>query len=158
MKKLIYSLIGMLLWQISFSQQTGSFTRAVTFNSSSRTLYYYVPSNYNASNKYKLIVGLHGLGDTPQNYRDYLLVNSQMTNSSVSNAIVVCYGPAGGANGDFWTPVSDTGMVTKAINDALSAYNIDQSFIILNGFSLGGRSALRYGLYNYSRFRGSSPE
>ena len=140
--------------EVSFSQQTGSFTRTVTYNANSRTLCYYVPANYNASNKYKLIVGLHGLGDTPQNFRDYLMVNSQMANTSATDAIVVCYAPAGGANGDFWTPVSDTGMVTKAINDAISAYNIDQSYIILTGFSLGGRSALRYGLYNYSRFHG----
>ena len=153
-KTIILSALCGWIGQISSAQTTGSFTRTVTFNGSSRTLYYYVPANYNASNRYKLVVGLHGLGDTPKNFRDYLLVNSQMTSCSVYNSIVVCYAPAGGANGDFWSPVSDTGMVTKAIADAMSAYNIDPGYIILTGFSLGGRAALRYGLYTYWRFRG----
>lgn len=141
--------------QFVFAQQTGSFNRTVNFGGNpSWTLSYFVPTSYNAANKYKLIIGLHGLGDTPQNYRTYLAGVSTTASSPVYNSIIVAPYAGGDANTDFWTPVSDTGIITKAIADAMSAYNIDPDYIYLNGFSLGGRSALRYGLLNYWRFRG----
>ncbi|TAL62523.1 MAG: T9SS type A sorting domain-containing protein [Bacteroidetes bacterium] len=147
--------IGALSAQISFAQTTGSFTRTVNFGGNpSWALCYYVPASYNAANKYKLIIGLHGLGDTPQNYRSYLAGVSTTSGSPVYNSIVVAPYAGGDVNTDFWSPVSDTGIITKSITDALSAYNIDPEYIYLNGFSLGGRSALRYGLLNYWRFRG----
>jgi hypothetical protein len=37
---------------------------------------------------------------------------------------------------------------------AIQNYNIDQESIYMNGISLGGRAAMRYGLINWWRFRG----
>lgn len=155
--KIIYStfLFGLFFSQTLFAQQTGSFDRTVNFGGNPIwALSYYVPSSYNPANKYKLIIGLHGLGDTPQNYRTNLASVSTNASSPVYNSIVVAPYAGGDINTDFWYPESDTGIITKAIADAMSIYNIDPEYIYLNGFSLGGRSALRYGLLNYWRFRG----
>jgi len=160
--KLFLSCIGILLVQITDAQTTGSFDRKINFAGNPNwALSYYVPPNYNSSNKYNLIISLHGLGDTPQNMRDAVRNLIISTGSPVPNSIVVA--PYAGVNttsdgnagaGDFWMPLSDTAIISKAIEDARSVYNIDPEYIYLNGFSLGARSALRYGLINYKRFRG----
>ncbi len=149
--------IGVLSMQSSFAQQTGSFDRTINFaGNSSWALSYYVPTAYNATLKYKLIIGLHGLGDTPQNMRNYMVQVAAYAGTTGYNAIIVCPYGGGGVNSDqtdFWT-VCDTSIITRCMTDAMSAYNIDPDDIYLNGFSIGGRAALRYGLLNYKRFRG----
>jgi len=161
--------IGLILLAISYlvhnsdAQTTGRFNRYVPVPSEpNRRLSYYVPANYNPANKYKLIIALHGLGDNSVNYRNFLASDSIYTgdtnvvtdpHSPIYNAIVVAPESGNNVNTDFWTPTSDTCIITLAIADAMSAYNIDPHYIYLNGFSLGGRSALRYGLLNYNRFR-----
>ena len=148
--------IGILSVQAAASQTTGSFDRKVNFGGNPNwTLSYYVPTSYNAANKYKLIIALQGMGQTPQGMRDVMRdygVNDPA--SPVYNAIIVAPYTGGDANYNFWYPVSDTGIITKCMTDAISAYNIDPKYIYLNGFSFGGRAALRYGLINYWRFRG----
>ncbi len=156
---LIY--IGVLSVQTSFAQQTGSFDRTINFNGIPNwVLSYYVPTSYNAANKYKLDIDLHGLGDTPENERNFDARKGQISGTNFYNAITVC--PYGGGYSttdsthdvtDFWT-VCDTSIITRCITDAMSAYNIAPDDIYLNGFSIGGRAALRYGLLNYKRFRG----
>ena len=56
-----------LLWLIPFfaqAQMTGSFQQNVDFNEAdynfTRTLYFYVPTDYDASQSYKLVVGFRG--------------------------------------------------------------------------------------------------
>ncbi len=152
---------GVMLAQTSFAQQTGSFDRTINFNGTPGwVLSYQVPVSYNAAKKYKLVIGLHGLGDTPENYRNGMATIGSYSGTNMYNAIIVC--PYGGGYSatdstqdlaDFWT-TCDTSIVTRCITDAMSAYNIDPDNIYLNGFSIGGRAALRYGLLNYRRFRG----
>ena len=104
MKK-IYSpiLLGLFLCQIALAQQTGSFDMTVNFAGNPNfPISFYVPSNYNPANPYKLIVGLHGLGGTCQNYRNYLAQNVVNSPSSpVYNAIVVAPSNGDGSNTDF---------------------------------------------------------
>lgn len=137
----------------SFAQQTGAFNKTITFSAGTRTAAYYVPTSYNAANKYKLIIGLHGLGSDPQSMRTVLQMTAVNSPSSpVYNAIVIA--PDGGTDDDFLTPSSDTNLLTACMLDAMTTYNIDPEFVYLNGISLGGRAALRYGLINWWRFRG----
>ncbi len=149
--------MGILSAQISLAQQTGSFDRTINFSGNATwALSYCVPTNYNAANKYKLIIALHGSGDTPQNFRDFLASVAAYSGTNMYNAIIVCPYGGGGTSADFsdfWTQC-DTSIITRCMTDAMSAYNIDPNDIYLNGFSLGGRAALCYGLLNYSRFRG----
>ncbi len=148
--------LGILSLQFAAAQTKGSFDRTVNFSGNpSWTLSYYVPASYNPATKYKLIIALHGMGMTPQDMRD-VVRDYGVTDpaSPVYNAIVVAPWAGSDSNYNFWYPVSDTGIITKSIVDAISAYNIDPEYIYLNGFSFGGRAALRYGLINYWRFRG----
>ncbi len=129
----------------------------VSFGGSSNwPISFYVPASYNPANKYKLIVGLHGLGSKSSTMRNRLQMYVTDPSSPVYNAIVVCpdNGNGAGAQTDFWTAPCDTSIITIAMNMAMSMYTIDPAYIYLNGISLGGRAALRYGLINYWRFRG----
>ena len=151
--KFLTILLGVCLGSVvALAQQTGSFNTTITFNSETRTLSNYVPPTYNASQSYTLIVGLHGLGDNSTNYRN-ALVNSLDFAAAFPDAILVC--PDGGSDQgkDFYAPAGDEGIILQAIQYASANYNIDPSKIILQGFSLGGRSALRYGLDNPTVFQ-----
>lgn len=155
MKRLILLLTALtftfFLTNNSYAQQTGSFNRTVTVGSNtSWPISYYVPTSYNANNKYKLFVGLHGLGSNSSSMRDFLAQQiSTNASSPLYNCIILAPDAAGN---DIWTSPCDTSVMTKAIKDALQLYNIDPNQIYLNGISLGGRAAMRYGLLNYWRF------
>lgn len=174
--KIIFHLIGIVGLTVSLlnsnavtAQQTGTWTKTITWGSGTRKEVFNVPVSYNPSKKYKLIVALHGLGGNPTSYMTFfgpmtsgvqensqVVCNSHLypcTSPVYDNFIIACP-QATGTNTDFWNPIGDTALITKIIADAMSMYNIDPEYIYLNGLSLGGRSALRYGLLNYKRFRG----
>lgn len=135
------------------AQKKGIFNETITFNSEPRLLSFYVPNNYDTSQKYQLMVALHGLGDNSKNFRD-ALVNSLNWKTYFPNTIIVC--PDGGSDQakDFYLPPGDEGIIQKAMQLAVDSYNIDTTRIILEGFSLGGRSALKYGLDHPGKFFG----
>lgn len=146
MKKYLLVLLALVAGGVgAYAQQTGSFDAAVTFNSQPRTLSNFVPANYNAAISYRLIIGLHGMGDNSANYRN-AIVNSLNFAAAFPDAILIC--PDGGSDQgkDFYSPAGDEAIIVEAVNYAKANYNIDASKIVLQGFSLGGRSALRYGL------------
>jgi predicted esterase len=143
----------MLAGPVLNAQTTGSFNETITFMSASRTLSCYVPPSYNPAVPMKLMIGLHGLGDNSSNYRN-ALVNSLGFAAAVPNTILVC--PDGGSdpNSDFYVPAGDEEIIQASIDFARAGYNIDTTNIILQGFSLGGRSALVYGLGHTDQFKG----
>jgi predicted esterase len=132
--------------------KTGSFDTTITFLGSTRKLSCYVPANYNAANKYRLMVCLHGLGDNSANYRS-ALISSLAWSTNFPNTIFICP-EAATTTADFYQPVGGEAIVQKCIDLAMANYHIDTSNVILEGFSLGGRAALRYGLDNYKKFKG----
>lgn len=135
------------------AQQTGSFQQNITFNGQARLLECYVPTNYDPNTSYQLMIALHGGGDNASNYKT-ALINSLGWNNLFSNTIFIC--PDGGADQlkDFFTPAGDELIIQESIDFATQNYNIDPSKVILQGFSLGGRSALLYGLDNPTQFKG----
>ncbi|WP_118974228.1 T9SS type A sorting domain-containing protein [Taibaiella koreensis] len=135
------------------AQTTGSFNETITFMGASRTLSCYVPPGYDPSVPCALIVGLHGAGDNSTAYRD-ALVGPLGFPAAVTNTILVC--PDGGSDPgkDFYTPAGDEAIIEEAIQFAQTHYAIDANKIVLQGFSLGGRSALRYGLNHPGEFLG----
>lgn len=155
MKKSYYFVLICLLWQTFnlHAQKTGSYDTSITFMSLPRTLSIYVPEDYDKSSAYKLMICLHGLGDNSTNYRN-ALISSLKWNNSFDNTIFVC--PDGGTdqNKDFFTPEGDEEIIEKAIELASKTYHIDSDFIVLQGFSLGGRSAAKYGLDHPDQFKG----
>lgn len=135
------------------AQETGSFDVTIQFNGESRILSLYVPANYDANSSYQLLVGLHGMGDESSNFRNSVM-NYLNWNTVFQNTIFIF--PDGGSDSgrDFYSPAGDEEIITKAIDYAKENYNITDGEVILEGFSLGGRSALKYGLDNPSIFKG----
>ncbi|RYD99712.1 MAG: T9SS type A sorting domain-containing protein [Sphingobacteriales bacterium] len=152
MKKYLILLAVACLGKEALAQQTGSFNSSVTFNGTARTLANYVPATYTAAQPHKLVIALHGMGDAAASYRN-ALVNSLAFPAAFPNTILIC--PDGGADQgrDFYQPAGDELIIEEAINFARTNYNIDTTEIILQGFSLGGRSALKYGLEHASKFK-----
>lgn len=149
---LILTLIFVYL-QTAFTQKTDSFTDSVLFNSQYRVLSCYAPPNYQADIKYRLMICLHGMGDNSENYRN-ALIKSLKWNNVFPNTIFICPHGSDDNGSDFSTPAGDEEIIQKSIDYAKQYYNIDTTNIILQGFSLGGRSALKYGLDNPSKFKG----
>lgn len=134
------------------AQTTGSFDTTITFMSASRAISFHVPTTYNASNAYKLMVCLHGLGDNSANYRN-ALINSLGWATYFPNTIFVCPESAT-TSSDYYSATGTEQIILESINLAKAKYNIDPAQVVLQGFSLGGRAALRYGLDHTSDFEG----
>ncbi|MGA2298748.1 MAG: alpha/beta hydrolase-fold protein, partial [FCB group bacterium] len=137
--------------QSSFSVQTGSYNVTVLFQGANRKISVYVPDNYDSTQRFNLMICLHGDGDNSISYRDALVSFINGLNI-LNNTILVC--PDGGDDRarDFYTPSGDEQFITIAYNYAISNFFIDPTKIILQGFSLGARCALKYGLDNSDKF------
>jgi enterochelin esterase-like enzyme len=146
--------IGFILSTINLhTQQTGSFDVSVLFNGDNRKLSLYVPSDYDAGKEYQLLVGLHGMGDESSNFRNSLM-NYLNWNTVFQNTIFIFPDGGGDRGRDFYSPPGDEEIITKAIDYAKENYNIADGEVIIEGFSLGGRSALKYGLDHPEIFNG----
>lgn len=155
MKNKIYIALAMVLSLCSIraaAQHTGSYDTTVTFMSAPRAVSVYVPTTYNPATAYRLMVCLHGLGDTCSNYRNALMTSLGWA-ANIPNTIFVCP-EAANRNADYFYPAGGEGIIQEAIDFAMETYHIDTANVVLQGFSLGGRAALRYGLNNYADFKG----
>jgi predicted esterase len=134
------------------SQSTGSFDDNITFMGASRKLSVYVPTNYSSANQYRLMVCLHGLGDNCSNYRDALILSLDWK-TNFPNTIFICP-EASATTSDYYQPAGGEQIIEECIKYAKTNYTIDSNDIILQGFSLGGRAACRYGLDHPAEFKG----
>ncbi|MBI2270882.1 MAG: choice-of-anchor J domain-containing protein [Bacteroidetes bacterium] len=151
-KVLILSIL--FIQSLLTAQTTGSFTKTVQFGGA-RTLAYYVPTTYSSATKYKLVIGLHGSGGNGTQYRNSIQANSTASTSPLYNCIIVCPdGNQSTPDKNFYSPWGYQEIIRVARDSTIKWYNIDTTNIYLNGFSLGGRSALKYGLDNYKLFKG----
>jgi len=136
--------------QSLISQPKGSFEINVNMASGPRVIAFYFPDDYNQSNKYSLIICLHGSGQPAVDYRDNLC---PYWASFIKNTIFAC--PEGsGESLDFYHEQGDETIIDSAISYVKQNYSLDDKEVILEGFSLGGRSALKYGLDNPDKFKG----
>ncbi len=149
----LFALFLLLSSSAMYANQTGSFNVVLQFGGESRTVSCYVPTNYDPATKYDLLIGLHGAGDNSTNYRN-ALINQAQWNNVFPNTIMIF--PDGGSDQsrDFFTPEGDEEFIYKAIELIKENYNINEDDYIIQGFSLGGRSALRMGLNDPDIFRG----
>ncbi|GJM32588.1 MAG: hypothetical protein DHS20C18_15890 [Saprospiraceae bacterium] len=121
------------------AQQTGSFQQTVTFTetdyNATRTLYFYVPEDYDANQSYKLMVGFRGgPHDNAREFRDQLAFLADSI-----GAIILCP-----ENMDhFWNEEGQTKLLFKySVESVMDQYNIDPDYIYLTGLSYGGRHAV----------------
>ncbi len=154
MKNLILSLISIVVFSCSaYSFNVGQFDTTYTFNGEGRAISFYIPTTYQSDLKYNVLIGLHGAGDTCSNYRNDL-INTLKWDTLFKNTILIF--PDGGSDRskDFYSPAGDEAFIDTVLNYAKNNFNIDDKNITLQGFSLGGRSALKYGLEYPEKFNG----
>ncbi len=139
MKHLVVALALSLAFLSNSAQQTGSFDISVAFSQPdynfTRTLYYFVPSNYDSTQSYKLVVGFRGGPHTNAGqFRDQLTFLSDSI-----GAIILC--PEN--SGHFWNQEGLTKKLFEySLDTTLALYNIDTNFIYLTGLSYGGRHSV----------------
>lgn len=154
MKTLYTTLIVVLIFILGIQnlncQTKGSFDISVTIKTGARPIAFYVPNDYDPAKKYNLMICLHGSGQPCKSYRDNLC---PAWSTFIKNTIFACP-EGGGSSGDFYYQAGDETIIDSAINYVKRNYSIDETQIILEGFSLGGRSALKYGLDNPDVFKG----
>jgi hypothetical protein len=130
---------------ISFAaQQTGSFSMNISFNqpdySMTNELAFYVPTDYDSSVSYALIVGFRGgphIG--PGQLRDQL----QPLSDSL-NAIIMC--PESVSLWQNSQEVLVKQLFQYALDTTANMYNIDMNMIYVTGLSFGGRHAVIVGM------------
>ena len=157
MKNLIFFSVFLFFLKAN-AQQTGLSSVPVNFSTSgypnqSRNIFFYVPSTYNASQKYKVLICLHGQGDDPGSY---LTAFSALTTSTIFGPYLILLSPDEGTShsGFCDPPGEDDGILDVAVAEAKKKYNIDTNYIYLSGLSQGGRAALKIGLDDYKKYRG----
>ncbi|HOV92291.1 MAG TPA: T9SS type A sorting domain-containing protein [Candidatus Kapabacteria bacterium] len=149
--------LPILLFTLFFAQNAKSqndttFDTQIIFNGEMRILSVHVPKLTNGAEKYKLFIWLHGLGDNSTNFLNVMVSSGQL--SFLENTIIAA--PDGGNDqaSDFYSPEGDEVFIKISEDWVKSNYEVDTNYIYLGGFSLGGRSALKYGLDNPTEFRG----
>lgn len=145
-------IISCMFVQTAKSQNDTTFHKQIQFGVESRTLSVHIPKLTNGAEKYKLFIWLHGLGDNSTNFLNVIVQSGVM--SFLENTIIVA--PDGGNDQlrDFYSPVGDEDFIRVSQEWIEQNYPVDTSYIYLGGFSLGGRSALKYGLDHPTSFRG----
>ena len=139
MKKVTLTYLFFLIAFCVSAQTTGSFQNTISFSEPDytyiRTLYYHVPTDYDSTQAYKLVVGFRGGPHANAGeFRDQLTFLSDSI-----NAIIVCP-----ENIDhFWNQEGLTKQLFKYSVDTVSSiYNIDSNYIYLTGLSFGGRHSV----------------
>ena len=95
----------------------------------------YVPSDYNASQAYPIIVFFHGLGEGGTN-------NTAQVNNNINNLLAACkarkaflYAPQSFSG---WWGDEMTVQAMAKVTQTFGAYNIDQERVYVTGLSAGG--------------------
>jgi predicted esterase len=110
----------------------------------------YVPKSYDGSPA-RLLIGLHGCGDTALNYADWGLAPYE-TRATQTHIGLSLDGASG--NSSCWNVGNDKAKVLAALDDISRCLYIHQKKIVVSGFSSGGILAYTVGLENAARFAG----
>jgi predicted esterase len=109
----------------------------------------YVPNSYTGQPT-RLLVGLHGCGDSAWNFASWG-VNPYDTRDAQDYIGISIDGASAG--GSCWDP-SDEAKVLAAIDDISKCLYVHQQKVVIAGFSSGGELAYGVGFRNASRFAG----
>jgi len=109
-------------------------------NATSKAEYFVkVPENYDPSDKYPLIIILHGgWGNSYSVFNDW---NAEM----ITNSFIAVYPQGRQIIGSYTRKYGPTGLkdITEIYNQVINKYAVDTSKIVLAGQSLGGELSLR---------------
>lgn len=145
MKKTLLFAFSLLLAATTFAQQTSV---SWDFDGTTRKYIQYVPSIYDGSESVPLVVALHGLGDTIENFSgvgfqfvadtaNFIVVYPEalidgLTGSTAWNSGAGTFGIYPNEN------VDDVGFINALIDTVSAHFNIDQNRVYATGFSMGG--------------------
>jgi hypothetical protein len=123
---------------------SGFFTRSSSLSS----YVAYVPKAYDGTKPMRLIVGVHGCGDSAANFAQWgpNPYDTRTTQDWIGISL-------GGEDGNCWTAADDA-KVLAAVDDISSCFWVHQKKVVLAGFSSGGELTYRLGLGQASRFAG----
>jgi predicted esterase len=113
-----------------------------------------LPSTYDKTKPYPVVIGTHGCGDTADNFATWGPAAYNDDASERENdkqnyiALSVEDTPM-----DCWD-VADDGKVLAALDDAAACFYVDQSRVTMAGYSSGAEVAYAVGLGNAQRFNG----
>ncbi|MFH1050494.1 MAG: fibronectin type III domain-containing protein [bacterium] len=136
-KSLIVVLTLILSLCTSANGQTGSFSRYVSQDGWSGNVEFYVSSGSGAK---PLVIGLHPAQSPAWGIRDMI-----KQSASDKNFILAC--PDG-------ADASLSESIIPLINYCKNQFSVDESKIILTGYSAGGYTTFDFGAANYSLFKG----
>ena len=143
MKKIVLIFFFFVFAFKAYSEvQTGKFTNDFYFSydiSKYAVLYYYVPEDYNANEKYSLIIAWYGCGLTPDGYRDLLTDVIAVQKKVIIVAPVI-------ANQETMQDYVD--FNNEFFKYIYANYSIDTNKTIITGFSWGGQLAFELALSN----------
>ncbi len=108
----------------------------------------YVPASYTGTAPMRLIVGLHGCGDSAHNFATWGVnpYDTRATQRHIGISI-------GGRDGQCWNG-SDDDKVLAAVDDISRCFWVHQKKVVIAGYSSGGEIGYRVGLQHASRFAG----
>lgn len=112
-------------------------TLSLPFNGVNRTYIIHVPTGYDATKKYPLMISFHGMGGTGAGQRE----KTGFDAVADANEFFVAYPNAIGGQ---WQPLgegSDVDFSLALIQAVQNAYSIDASRVYVSGFSMGGGMA-----------------
>jgi phospholipase/carboxylesterase len=134
--------------------------------------YVVVPEDYNAEDRYPLVIGLHGYGSNYDRFSDLFRRDSKSDTAGKATGVDFIYAApcapypmAGGPEpGYSWTLrdeelgekslVMDEDYITSLPLEILNSWNVDTTQVYLLGFSQGASTAYFIGLNHPERFKG----
>jgi serine protease Do len=128
--------------------ETGLFKRTTT--AQDRTLWMYVPKDYDPNVAHALVVWLHPAGKFKEADMQKLLDYGWDDYCSDNHLILVC--PTTEAETG-WAP-GDTEFVQEAVKAATDGYTIDKRRVVAHGMGNGGQMAIYLGFHNRALYRG----
>jgi polyhydroxybutyrate depolymerase len=118
-----------------------------------RTYYVYLPTNYNASQKYPLVFQFHPMGGTAEQAINMPAIRSSLTAIYVTPQGLTANGNTGWAN----TNGQDIAFTKAMLSTVEGSYCVDTSRIYSTGFSYGGMMSYAIGCEMSDVFRAIAP-
>jgi hypothetical protein len=146
MKTLLISILLTFIYSISVKASV-FVDKTMVYSGTTYDLNYCLPSDFNESNQYPLIVAMHYCGGTAKEYRNML---KELCDSL--QMIVVCPD-----NKSQQIPENRLQMLVTAIDSSKIFYPIDETKVYLTGMSCNGEFITRHGLENFYPFKGIFP-
>jgi dienelactone hydrolase len=124
--------------------------RFVARNSGGAKYVVFVPKGYTGQPT-RLLVGLHGCGDSAMNYADWGVAPFEKRATQTHIGISV---DGASGNSGCWNVANDAAKVQAAIDDISQCLYVHQKQIVISGYSSGGILAYTLGLQNADKYAG----